>query len=64
MAATELERCPATTLPDYVATSGNRTVRTLSRLELDLPCLEAWCHPREDKRTLCRIRGVMSPAPE
>ncbi|MEW2300330.1 helicase-associated domain-containing protein [Streptomyces sp. NPDC006655] len=48
---------------DYVATSGNRTVRTLSRLELDPPYLEAWCHLREDMRvfTLSRIQGVMSP---
>ncbi|WP_406151849.1 WYL domain-containing protein [Streptomyces sp. NBC_01012] len=51
---------------DYVATSGNRTVRTLSRLELDPPYLEAWCHLREDDRvfTLSRIHGVMSPVPE
>ncbi|MEU0221240.1 helicase C-terminal domain-containing protein [Streptomyces sp. NPDC006265] len=46
---------------EYVATSGNRTVRTLSRLELDPPYLEAWCHLREDERvfTLSRIHGVM-----
>ncbi|WP_137994421.1 helicase-associated domain-containing protein [Streptomyces vilmorinianum] len=46
---------------EYVAASGNRTVRTLSRLELDPPYLEAWCHLREDERvfTLSRIHGVM-----
>ncbi|MFE7949923.1 helicase C-terminal domain-containing protein [Streptomyces sp. NPDC057426] len=46
---------------EYVAASGNRTVRTLSRLELDPPHLEAWCHLREDERvfTLSRIHGVM-----
>ncbi|MEH0577526.1 helicase-associated domain-containing protein [Streptomyces sp. B21-108] len=51
---------------DYVAASGNRTVRTLSRLELDPPYLEAWCHLREDDRvfTLSRIHGVMSPVLE
>ncbi|MEV5953556.1 helicase C-terminal domain-containing protein [Streptomyces sp. NPDC051987] len=51
---------------DYVATSGNRTVRTLSRLALDPPYLEAWCHLREDNRvfTLSRIHGVMSPVLE
>ncbi|MFG2387306.1 helicase C-terminal domain-containing protein [Streptomyces lavendulae] len=47
---------------EYVATSGNRTVRTLSRLDLDPPYLEAWCHLRSDERvfTLSRIRSVMS----
>ncbi|MFF6775835.1 hypothetical protein ACFY8W_20020 [Streptomyces sp. NPDC012637] len=37
------------------------TVRTLSRLELDPPYLEAWCHLRGDERvfTLSRIHGVM-----
>ncbi|MFB7169465.1 helicase-associated domain-containing protein [Streptomyces sp. NPDC056254] len=46
---------------EYVATSGNRTVRTLSDLELDPPYLEAWCHLRSDERvfTLSRIHGVM-----
>ncbi|MFJ3906564.1 helicase C-terminal domain-containing protein [Streptomyces sp. NPDC090025] len=46
---------------EYAATSGNRTVRTLSRLELDPPYLEAWCHLREAERvfTLSRIQGVM-----
>lgn len=46
---------------EYVATSGSRTVRTLSRLSLDPPCLEAWCHLRDDERvfTLSRIHGVM-----
>lgn len=47
---------------EYVATSGNRTVRTLSRLSLDPPYLDAWCHLRSDERvfTLSRIHGVMS----
>ncbi|MFE3585759.1 helicase C-terminal domain-containing protein [Streptomyces vinaceus] len=51
---------------EYVATSGNRTVRTLSRLGLDPPYLEAWCHLRGAERvfTLSRIHGVMSVAPE
>lgn len=51
---------------EYVATSGNRTVRTLSRLMLDPPYLEAWCHLRDDERvfTLSRIHGVMSLMPE
>ncbi|MEU1817277.1 helicase C-terminal domain-containing protein [Streptomyces roseifaciens] len=51
---------------EYVATSGNRTVRTLSRLELDPPYLEAWCHLRDAERvfTLSRIHGVMSAALE
>lgn len=46
---------------EYVATSGNRTVRTLSRLELDPPYVEAWCHLRDAERvfTLSRIHGVM-----
>jgi predicted DNA-binding transcriptional regulator YafY len=46
---------------DYVATSGNRTLRTLSRLVLDPPYLEAWCHLRDAERvfTLSRIHGVM-----
>jgi hypothetical protein len=46
---------------EYVATSGNATVRTLSRLELDAPYLHAWCHLREDERvfTISRIHGVM-----
>ncbi|MFF9013063.1 helicase C-terminal domain-containing protein [Streptomyces sp. NPDC014870] len=48
---------------EYVATSGNRTVRTLSHLELDPPYLEAWCHLRDAERvfTLARIHSVMSP---
>ncbi|WP_345562953.1 helicase C-terminal domain-containing protein [Streptomyces plumbiresistens] len=47
---------------EYVATSGNRTVRTLSRLVLDPPYLEAWCHLRDAERvfTLSRIQNVMS----
>lgn len=47
---------------EYVATSGNRTVRTLSRLMLDPPYLEAWCHLRDAERvfTLSRIQSVMS----
>ncbi|MEU4272315.1 helicase-associated domain-containing protein [Streptomyces sp. NPDC026092] len=46
---------------EYVAASGSRTVRTLSRLELDPPYLEAWCHLREAERvfTLSGIQGVM-----
>ncbi|MFJ9774399.1 helicase-associated domain-containing protein [Kitasatospora sp. NPDC101157] len=46
---------------EYVATSGNATVRTLSGLELDAPYLNAWCHLREDARvfTISRIHGVM-----
>ncbi|MET8628654.1 helicase C-terminal domain-containing protein [Kitasatospora sp. NPDC004669] len=46
---------------EYVGTSGNTTVRTLSRLELDAPYLHAWCHLRDDERvfTLSRIHGVM-----
>ncbi|MEW1637348.1 helicase-associated domain-containing protein [Streptomyces sp. NPDC093801] len=46
---------------EYVAASGSRTVRTLSRLELDPPYLEAWCHLRDAERvfTLSRIHGVM-----
>ncbi|MEU9338107.1 helicase-associated domain-containing protein [Streptomyces sp. NPDC048290] len=46
---------------EYVATSGNRTVRTLSDLALDPPYLDAWCHLRDDERvfTLSRIHGVM-----
>ncbi|MFE4976276.1 helicase C-terminal domain-containing protein [Kitasatospora sp. NPDC056651] len=46
---------------EYVATSGNMTVRTLDRLELDDPYLHAWCHLRNDERmfTLSRIHGVM-----
>lgn len=46
---------------EYVATSGNRTVRTLSRLELDPPYPDAWCHLRNDERvfTLSRIHNVM-----
>lgn len=45
---------------EYIATSGNRTVRTLSDLELDPPYLDAWCHLREAERvfTLSRIHGV------
>nr|WP_306457890.1 helicase-associated domain-containing protein [Streptomyces sp. SA15] len=46
---------------EYVAASGNRTVRTLSELDLDPPHLYAWCHLRDDERvfTLSRIHGVM-----
>jgi hypothetical protein len=49
---------------EYVATSGSRTVRTLSRLTLDPPYLEAWCHLRDAERvfTLSRIHSVMSVA--
>ncbi|MGW2525349.1 helicase-associated domain-containing protein [Streptomyces sp. NPDC001617] len=51
---------------EYVAASGNRTMRTLSRLMLDPPYLEAWCHLRDDERvfTLSRIHSVMSLMPE
>ncbi len=46
---------------EYVATSGNRTVRTLSRLALDPPYLDAWCHLRDAERvfTLSRIQSTM-----
>ncbi|MEV5568274.1 WYL domain-containing protein, partial [Streptomyces sp. NPDC052196] len=46
---------------EYIATSGNRTVRTLGGLELEPPYLDAWCHLREAERvfTLPRIHGVM-----
>ncbi|MFG3404340.1 WYL domain-containing protein [Streptomyces sp. NPDC048142] len=51
---------------EYVATSGNRPLRTLSRLDLDPPYLEAWCHLRDAERafTLSRIHSVMSAASE
>jgi hypothetical protein len=47
---------------EYVAASGSRTVRTLSRLMLDPPYLEAWCHLRDAERvfTLSRVHSVMS----
>jgi hypothetical protein len=35
---------------EYVATSGNRTVRTLSRLMVDPPYPEAWRHLRDAER--------------
>ncbi|MET8247489.1 helicase-associated domain-containing protein [Streptomyces sp. NPDC005202] len=46
---------------EYVAASGNHTVRTLSELALGPPYLYAWCHLRNDERvfTLSRIHGVM-----
>ncbi|MGW0791555.1 helicase-associated domain-containing protein [Streptomyces sp. NPDC002911] len=46
---------------EYVAASGNRTVRTLSELVLDPPYVYAWCHLRDEERvfTLSRIHGVM-----
>ncbi|MEE1790805.1 hypothetical protein PUR28_08450 [Streptomyces sp. BE308] len=46
---------------EYVAASGNRTVRTLSELVLDPPHVYAWCHLRDDERvfTLSRIHGVI-----
>ncbi|MDQ0776111.1 hypothetical protein QF026_004577 [Streptomyces aurantiacus] len=46
---------------EYVAASGNRTVRTLSEIDLDPPHLYAWCHLRDDERvfTLSRVHGVM-----
>ncbi|WP_050515532.1 helicase C-terminal domain-containing protein [Streptomyces rimosus] len=48
---------------EYVAASGNSTVRTLSHLGLDPPYLEAWCHLRNAERvfTLSRIHSVMPP---
>ncbi|MEU9185455.1 helicase C-terminal domain-containing protein [Streptomyces sp. NPDC048484] len=51
---------------EYVATSGSRTVRTLSRLMLDPPYLEAWCHLRDAERvfTLSRIHSVVSVLPK
>ncbi|GGT07427.1 WYL domain-containing protein [Streptomyces chromofuscus] len=49
---------------EYVATTGSRTVRTISGLDLDPPYLYAWCHLRDAERvfTLSRIHGVMPPA--
>ncbi|WP_225839823.1 helicase-associated domain-containing protein [Streptomyces sp. NK08204] len=49
---------------EYVATTGSRTIRTLSGLDLDPPYLYAWCHLRDAERvfTLSRIHGVMPPA--
>ena len=46
---------------EYVATSGSRTVRTLSDLVLDPPYLAAWCQLRNDERvfTLSRVHGVI-----
>ncbi|WP_431999811.1 WYL domain-containing protein [Streptomyces sioyaensis] len=46
---------------EYLAVSGNRTVRTVSELELDPPFLSAYCHLREDQRVfnLSRIQTVM-----
>ncbi|MGZ2360137.1 helicase-associated domain-containing protein [Streptomyces sp. 372A] len=46
---------------EYTAASGSRTVRTLSRLRLDPPYLEAWCHLRDAERifTLSRVHCVM-----
>ncbi|MDH6629805.1 hypothetical protein M2271_007644 [Streptomyces sp. LBL] len=46
---------------EYLATSGNRTVRTLSDLAFAPPYLDAWCQLREAERvfTLSRIHGVM-----
>ncbi|WP_344443563.1 helicase-associated domain-containing protein, partial [Kitasatospora nipponensis] len=45
---------------EYEATSGARTVRTISDLELDPPHLFAWCHLRDDQRVfaLARIHSV------
>ncbi|MGW4251815.1 WYL domain-containing protein [Streptomyces californicus] len=50
---------------EYVAASGNRTVRTLSELVLDPPYVYAWCHLRDDERgfALFRIHGVMAGWP-
>ncbi|MFI8945427.1 helicase C-terminal domain-containing protein [Streptomyces sp. NPDC053750] len=49
---------------EYVATTGSRTIRTISGLDLDPPYLYAWCHLRDADRvfTLSRIHGVMPPA--
>ncbi|MGW2097321.1 helicase-associated domain-containing protein [Streptomyces olivaceoviridis] len=49
---------------EYVATTGSRTIRTISGLDLDPPYLYAWCHLRDAERvfTLSRIYGVMPPA--
>ncbi|OLZ68587.1 hypothetical protein AV521_20825 [Streptomyces sp. IMTB 2501] len=46
---------------EYVASSGSRSVRTPSELDLDPPYLYAWCHLRSDERvfTLSRVHGVM-----
>ncbi|MFE8943771.1 hypothetical protein [Streptomyces sp. NPDC007856] len=46
---------------EYVATSGNHTIRTVSDLDLNPPYLDAWCHLRDDERgfTLSRIQGVV-----
>ncbi|KOG90002.1 hypothetical protein ADK38_11150 [Streptomyces varsoviensis] len=46
---------------EYVAASGNRTVRTISEIDFDPPYLYAWCHLRDDERVfaLSRIHGVM-----
>ncbi|MFF5019813.1 helicase-associated domain-containing protein [Streptomyces sp. NPDC001165] len=46
---------------EYVATTGKRTIRTLSDLDLDPPYLYAWCQLRDEERvfTLSRIHGVM-----
>ncbi|MEV6949965.1 WYL domain-containing protein, partial [Streptomyces sp. NPDC051172] len=48
---------------EYVATTGSRTIRTISGLDLDPPYLHAWCHLRDAERvfTLSRIHGVMPP---
>ncbi|WP_073811994.1 WYL domain-containing protein [Streptomyces sp. CB02261] len=45
---------------EYVAASGSRTVR---RLQLDPPYLEAWCRLRDAERvfTLSRVHCVMPP---
>ncbi|UNM16438.1 helicase C-terminal domain-containing protein [Streptomyces formicae] len=46
---------------EYVATSGNHTIRTVSELDFDPPYLHAYCHLREDERvfTLSRIQAVL-----
>ncbi|MFI9585756.1 helicase-associated domain-containing protein [Streptomyces sp. NPDC052236] len=46
---------------EYVASSGNHTIRTLSALRFDPPLLYAYCHLREDERvfSLSRIHAVM-----
>ncbi|MGK4581862.1 hypothetical protein [Kitasatospora sp. HPMI-4] len=35
---------------EYTADSGSGTVRTIGRLDLDPPYLQAWCHLRDDER--------------
>lgn len=50
---------------EYDAASGGHSVRSVSELVLDPPCLHAWCHLRNDERvfTLSRIASVMPASP-